>query len=181
MDLINSLSTLVIALATLVATKATWTMAGIESNREIASNGIYAWVTPDHFYIHNGVTGAGNRWLNLNARSVSSMPAYDVNIEVLLDRKVESFPSLSKGEVVYSEKFPVLFEREKEMTPQSIRVEKIQNIELKNFLSNPNNEMQFKEIYDDLAINMRARITFKDANGNIWIRNEKGKLKRISK
>ena len=54
-------------------------------------------------------------------------------------------------------------------------------MELKNFLSNPNNEMQFKEIYDDLAINMRARITFKDANGNIWIRNEKGKLKRISK
>jgi hypothetical protein len=180
MDQINALSTLVIALATLVATKATWTMAGIERNREIASNGIYAWVTPDQFYIHNGFTGAGGRWLSLNAKSISSMPAYDVNIDVLVDREISSFPSLTKGEVVYSEKFPVLFEREKEMTPHSIDVIKINNSELREFLSTPNNEMNYKEIYDELAINMRARITFKDVNGNDWIRNEKGKLKKIS-
>jgi hypothetical protein len=180
MDLINALSTLVIALATLVATKATWTMAGVERNREIASNGIYAWVTPDQFYIHNGVTGAGGRWLSLNARSISSMPAYDVNIDVLLDREITSFPSLAKGEVVYSAKFPVLFEREKEMTPHSIDVKKISNSELREFLSTPNNEMNFKEVYEELAIKMRARITFKDVNGNSWIRNEKGKLKKIS-
>ncbi len=180
MDLINAFSTLVIALATLVATKSTWTMTGIERNREIASNGIYAWVTPDQFYIHNGDRGAGSRWLNLNAKSISSMPAYDVNIDVLLDREITSFPSLSKGDVVYSQKFPVLFEREKEMTPHSIDVKKISNPELRQFLSTPNNEMNFKEIYEELAINMRARITFKDVNGNDWIRNEKGKLKKIS-
>jgi hypothetical protein len=178
MELINALSTLVIAIATIVATRATWTMAGIERNRDIASNGIFAWVTPDQFYIHNGTTGAGSRWLTLNAKSVSSLPVYDVNIEVLLDREVKSFSSLTKGEVVYSQRFPVLFEKEKEMTPHSIKIEEIRNSELKNFLSTPNNEMKYKEVYEDLAVNMRARITFKDINGNCWLRNEKGKLKK---
>ena len=179
MDQLNALSTAVIALATVVATWSTWKLAGIERNRELASNGVYVWVTPDHFYMSNGVEGLGNRWLKLNARSTANLPAYDVNIEIILDEVTSQFSSIQKGTVIYKKNFPVLFEHGNEMTPINIDSKEILNSDLRDFLGSPEETYQFKETYEFLATHMRTQISFRDTSGTVWKRNVKGKLKRI--
>jgi hypothetical protein len=179
MDQINALSTSVIAIATLVATWSTWKLLGIERNREQASNGLYVWVTPDHFFMTNGVDSAGDRWLQLNARSTSNMPAFDVKVEVLLDQSSPEFPNLPKGEVLYNKYFPVLFENGKQMTPVRIDASEVLNIELREFLDRSKDNFNYREVYEFLAIHMRTKITFRDSNGISWERNINGKLKRV--
>jgi hypothetical protein len=179
MDQLNAVSTAVIALATLVATWSTWKLVGIERNREQASNGVYMWVTPDHFFILNGELSAGHRWLQLNARSTSNMPAFDVNVAVILDATSDDFPKIQKGEIVYSKTFPVLFEHGNQMNPVSLEADGILNPELRKFLSTPGENYDFKEKYEFLATHMRTEITFRDSHGVNWKRNMNGKLKRV--
>jgi len=179
LDQLNAISTAVIALATLIATWSTWKIAGIERNREQASNGVYVWVTPDHFFMTNGVESAGHRLLRLNARSTSSMPAYDVKVEVILDEATSDFPSIQKGSVVYAKYFPVMFENGTDMLPISIEADDVLDSELRKFLSSSGENYKFKETYEFLATHMRTRITFRDSNGITWKRNIKGKLKRV--
>ena len=179
MDQLNAVSTSVIALATLVTTWSAWHVASIERNREQASNGVYVWVTPDHFFMTNGIESAGHRWLRLNARSTSSMPAYDVKVKVILDATTPEFPSLEKGAVVYAKCFPVLFENGADMAPLKIEADEVLNSELRNFLSASEESYNFKETYDFLATHMRTLITFRDSSGITWKRNLNGKLKRV--
>ena len=179
MDQLNAFSTAVIALATIVATWSTWRLLGIERNKEQASNGVYVWVTPDHFFMTHGELSAGHRWLQLNGRSTSSMPAFDVNVQVILDATSENFPKIEKGEVVYSKNFPVLFEHGNQMTPINLETDGVMNSDLRNFLSTPGGNYQFKETYEFLATHMRTEITFRDTHGINWKRKMNGKLKRV--
>lgn len=179
MNQLNAFSTAVIALATLVATWSTWKLAGIERNREQASNGLYVWVTPDHFFYSDGEQSAGHRWLQLNARSTSSMPAFDVNVQVILDATSEEFPKIQRGEVVYSKKFPVLFEHGNQMSPINLEADGILNSDLRKFLSTPGDNYAFREKYEFLATHMRTEITFRDSHGINWKRKMNGKLKRV--
>jgi|GEM_PF-5904899 hypothetical protein len=180
-DEVNALSTVAIALATLVATKTTWNMANIEKNRENASNGVHVWVTPDHFFfMADGSDAITHRGLILNAQGSSSMPIFDAKVDLIADSAISGLVGISKGETVYTHIFPVLFDHEKNTGRHSIEIEKVRNKTLRNFLENPNNYENNKELCDDVATHLRVRLTFQDVHGNVWERNEKGKLKRKS-
>jgi hypothetical protein len=179
LNILNGLSTLVIAIATVVATIATRRLANLELTRNVDSNGIYAWVTPDSFVISNGHQTAGGRWLRLNLRSVSDMPAYEVCVEVLLEKEFPEFPGLKKNQIVYTHQFPVLFENGQVMSPIQIEIDQITNSDLQAFLRKSNLEESNKSLYEQLATNMRAQITFRDINGVKWQRSTSGKLKRM--
>lgn len=179
MEILNAFSTAIIAVATVVTTWTTWRLASIERNREIASNGIFAWVTPDHFFVMIDEESYGNRSLKLNARSSSNLPAYEVKIEVLLDKQLPEFQTLAKGTVFYSKHIPVLFENSNEMTPEFIEPAEITNLELREFLSSNNHDEKFGKVYAKLAIHTRTRISFRDVNGVAWTRDINGKLKSL--